>query len=110
MLPATSLTSEEQTSFPQFCVVVGGFCFVLWVGFFVVVCFCLSTNFSLQCLFSLTVCPPYIPSLSQYDNIDSTVRGHTDLKSTLSLDLSDEWATLSAPLCLSPHCCFEVFL
>lgn len=38
--------------------------------------------------------------------------GHTDLDSkSESLDLSDQWLTLSAPLCLSPHCCcYEVFL
>lgn len=38
--------------------------------------------------------------------------GHTDLESkSESLDLSDQWLTLSAPLCLSPHCCcYAAFL
>lgn len=57
--------------------------------------FCLSTNFSLQCSFSLRVCPAHLSSFAQYDSTDSTVSGHTDLESTSeSLDLSDEWAAL----------------
>lgn len=86
LMPATSLASEEQTSFPQFWFVGWFFLFVclhfVWgffVGlvflfFWVFFLFCLSTNFFAMLIFFN--CPPYLPSLTQYDSIDSTMRVH----------------------------------